>query len=394
MDHKIEEGKLIVQIQGKIDSNSAPEFEKELFDVVSKNPGLEPVLDAEKLEYISSAGLRVLMKLRKQRDKLDMINVSRDVYEILEVTGFTELLTIRKALRRMSIEGAELIGKGGNGAVYRLDKETIVKVYFGISNPVKKIEQDRQISRQVFIHGINTAIPYDMVQVGEDYGVVFEMIDALTLGQFLSQNPEKMEEYVHRMTELLKQMHSTEFNEDELPDARNLLYHRLNLCAESPYFTQEEIHIMRDLIDRIPKRNTFVHGDFHPGNIMVKDDELILIDVGDSGLGHPVNDLVGMYLLYIIAAKSGSSERYCGLNAEMLSKMWPLFIGEYFGARDGEQIGKITQAIGGLAQLKLMQGIVVNPSIPDEMRKTAIDGVKKTFFGYTDQILEGALRLF
>lgn len=394
MDHKIEEGKLIVQIQGKIDSNSAPEFEKELFDVVSKNPGIEPVLDAEKLEYISSAGLRVLMKLRKQRDKLDMINVSRDVYEILEVTGFTELLTIRKALRRMSIEGAELIGKGGNGAVYRLDKETIVKVYFGISNPVKKIEQDRQISRQVFIHGINTAIPYDMVQVGEDYGVVFEMIDALTLGQFLSQNPEKMEEYVHRMTELLKQMHSTEFNEDELPDARNLLYHRLNLCAESPYFTQEEIHIMRDLIDRIPKRNTFVHGDFHPGNIMVKDDELILIDVGDSGLGHPVNDLVGMYLLYIIAAKSGSSERYCGMNAEMLSKMWPLFLGEYFGARDGEQIGKITQAIGGLAQLKLMQGIVVNPSIPDEMRKTAIDGVKKTFFGYTDQILEGALRLF
>ena len=394
MDHKIEEGKLIVQIQGKIDSNSAPEFEKELFDVVSKNPGIEPVLDAEKLEYISSAGLRVLMKLRKQRDKLDMINVSRDVYEILEVTGFTELLTIRKALRRMSIEGAELIGKGGNGAVYRLDKETIVKVYFGISNPVEKIEQDRQISRQVFIHGINTAIPYDMVQVGEDYGVVFEMIDALTLGQFLSQNPEKMEEYVHRMTELLKQMHSTEFNEDELPDARNLLYHRLNLCAESPYFTQEEIHIMRDLIDRIPKRNTFVHGDFHPGNIMVKDDELILIDVGDSGLGHPVNDLVGMYLLYIIAAKSGSSERYCGMNAEMLSKMWPLFLGEYFGARDGEQIGKITQAIGGLAQLKLMQGIVVNPSIPDEMRKTAIDGVKKTFFGYTDQILEGALRLF
>ena len=376
MDHKIEEGKLIVQIQGKIDSNSAPEFEKELFDVVSKNPGLEPVLDAEKLEYISSAGLRVLMKLRKQRDKLDMINVSRDVYEILEVTGFTELLTIRKALRRMSIEGAELIGKGGNGAVYRLDKETIVKVYFGISNPVKKIEQDRQISRQVFIHGINTAIPYDMVQVGEDYGVVFEMIDALTLGQFLSQNPEKMEEYVHRMTELLKQMHSTEFNEDELPDARNLLYHRLNLCAESPYFTQEEIHIMRDLIDRIPKRNTFVHGDFHPGNIMVKDDELILIDVGDSGLGHPVNDLVGMYLLYIIAAKSGSSERYCGLNAEMLSKMWPLFIGEYFGARDGEQIGKITQAIGGLAQLKLMQGIVVNPSIPDEMRKTARRGAE------------------
>jgi len=394
MDHKIEDGMLIVQIQGKIDSNSAPGFEKELFDVVSKNPDLETVLDAGKLEYISSAGLRVLMKLRKQHDKLVMINVSRDVYEIMEVTGFTELFTIRKALRELSVEGAELIGKGGNGAVYRLDKETIVKVYFGISNPVQKIERDRLISRQVFIHGINTAIPYDMVRVGDNYGVVFEMIDALTLGQFLSRYPEKTEEYVHRMTELLKQMHSTEFDKDELPDARNLLYHRLNLCAESPYFTQEEIRIMRNVIDRIPERNTFVHGDFHPGNIMVKDDELILIDVGDSGLGHPVNDLMGMYLLYIVAARSGSSERYCGLNAEMLSGMWPQFLSEYFDTRDEEQIGKITQAIGGLAQLKLLQGIVVNSGIPDEMRKNAIDGVKKTFFGYTDQILEGALGVF
>ncbi|MCR4762688.1 MAG: hypothetical protein K5696_04090 [Lachnospiraceae bacterium] len=39
--------------------------------------------------------------------------------------------------------------------------------------------------------------------------------------------------------------------------------------------------------------------------------------------------------------------------------MWPQFLSEYFGARDEEQIGKITQAIGGLAQLKLMQGIVL-----------------------------------
>ena len=98
-----------------------------------------------------------------------------------------------------------------------------------MSNPLDKIEQDRLISRQVFIHGINTAIPYDVVQAGGDYGVVFEMIDALTLGQFLSKIPEKTEEYVHKMTELLKQMHSTEFNEGELPDARNLLYHRLNI---------------------------------------------------------------------------------------------------------------------------------------------------------------------
>ena len=44
-----------------------------------------------------------------------------------------------KPMREISVEGCELLGKGGNGAVYRLDEETIVKVYFGERNSPEKI---------------------------------------------------------------------------------------------------------------------------------------------------------------------------------------------------------------------------------------------------------------
>lgn len=59
------------------------------------------MIDADKLESISSAGLRVLMKLRKKTDRaLTMTNVSPEVYDIFEVTGFTELMDVKKRLGR------------------------------------------------------------------------------------------------------------------------------------------------------------------------------------------------------------------------------------------------------------------------------------------------------
>ncbi|MBR1740657.1 MAG: STAS domain-containing protein [Lachnospiraceae bacterium] len=93
------DGKLTVFLEGRIDTNNAAQTEKEIFDAMEGKSG-DIVIDAEKLEYISSAGLRVLMKLRKSTDKpLPVINVSRDVYDIFETTGFTEILDVKKALR-------------------------------------------------------------------------------------------------------------------------------------------------------------------------------------------------------------------------------------------------------------------------------------------------------
>ena len=63
---QLDDGKLTIGLEGRVDSNNAAQFEQELFAALDAAPDAAPVLDAEKLDYISSAGLRVLMKLRRR----------------------------------------------------------------------------------------------------------------------------------------------------------------------------------------------------------------------------------------------------------------------------------------------------------------------------------------
>ena len=87
----------LVKVQGKVDSANAAQFEEELLTAVS---GQNLTIDAEALTYISSAGLRVLLKAKKAlAGQLVMENVSDDVYDILDMTGFTQILTVKKAYR-------------------------------------------------------------------------------------------------------------------------------------------------------------------------------------------------------------------------------------------------------------------------------------------------------
>lgn len=146
------------------------------------------MIDAKNLEYISSAGLRILLRLRKEDPNLAIVDVSSEVYDILDMTGFTEMMTVKKAYRRLSADGCEMIGKGANGAVYRYDEETIIKVYFN-PDALPEIQRERELARKALVLGINTAIPYDIVRIGEGYGTVMELLAASSLSKMIKKIP-------------------------------------------------------------------------------------------------------------------------------------------------------------------------------------------------------------
>ena len=80
---------------GRLDTVTAPELETEISAALSSAESL--VLDMEKLEYISSAGLRVILKTQKvlaQKAGLKLIHVPNDVREVFDITGFSDILTI------------------------------------------------------------------------------------------------------------------------------------------------------------------------------------------------------------------------------------------------------------------------------------------------------------
>ncbi len=90
-----EGGELIFTLEGRLDTITAPELEKELKDSLDGADAL--VLDFEKLTYLSSAGLRVLLSAQKvmaKKGEMKLIHVNETIMEIFEVTGFTDILTI------------------------------------------------------------------------------------------------------------------------------------------------------------------------------------------------------------------------------------------------------------------------------------------------------------
>ena len=95
MDKRQEAEKLCVTLEGRLDTTTAPNLEKLLQESL---PGVtELVLDFEKLDYISSAGLRVLLaaqKIMAKQGGMKLLHVNESIMEILEVTGFVDILTI------------------------------------------------------------------------------------------------------------------------------------------------------------------------------------------------------------------------------------------------------------------------------------------------------------
>lgn len=90
----IVETKLTIAITGRIDTTTAPDFEAEINKITDVT---ELVLDFEGVEYISSAGLRVVLKAQKLMNtlgKMKLVNVSDDVLDVFDITGFTDILTI------------------------------------------------------------------------------------------------------------------------------------------------------------------------------------------------------------------------------------------------------------------------------------------------------------
>ena len=94
----IENGKALLVLSGRIDTVSAPLLDQEI--KASLNGATELNLDIKKINYISSAGLRVLLSAQKtmnKQGKMTILNANETVMEIFEVTGFSDILDIEGA---------------------------------------------------------------------------------------------------------------------------------------------------------------------------------------------------------------------------------------------------------------------------------------------------------
>ena len=377
----------VLYLDGKISSINAVEVEKNIIDAL-KNLDAEKnlVLDMRNVEYISSAGVRIILKLAKKFHRLKIRDASPEVYGVLDMTGLTKIISVTRALREVSLGGAEIIGKGYAGTVYRLSDDLILKLYNeGITREL--VDKEKSHAEKAFLNGIPTAVSYDVVRRGNQFGIIFEMMNAKNLAQVFAAEPQNFDSIVRREAQFLRKLHKTPFASGALPKMKDNYKWHLNRTAE--FLSPEEIQFLCSLVDEIPDRETFLHGDFHPKNIMVSNGEFILIDMTDVALGHPIFDL--MCILFSCRYSTwGNPERLpeiIGFDAATAEKYLRLLFRFYFESADENFVAKATDLAEKLSWLRRLVVLPYLKDLPRSVTENIVEGARREFLPIAKNLL-------
>ena len=343
-----------IELSGRINSENAAEVEKNILQKITELKGKSFYFDAEKLEYISSAGLRSLLRILKQHEKIRIANVSTSIYEILETTGFTSLFDVEKSYRRISVEGCPEIGRGASGKIYSIDQDNVVKVYNN-SNALEEIKREREKAKLALILGIPTAISYEIVRVGDSYGSVFELLSPVSFSHIIASEPGKIGWCVEESVRLLKQIHSTHVPEGKLPDARQ---RALSWAAKAKEVLDDsDYDRICELISSVPYEDRMLHGDYHSKNIMLHNGEVLIIDMESMRVGHPVFELAAMFDAYVGFSEADSEQvmRFQGFDRKTSIDFWERSLEAYLGTGDPAVLKSVTDKARVVGYVRMLQ---------------------------------------
>lgn len=357
-------GKVTLALKGHLDTLTAKdamtEINRQLADCGNVT---ELVCDASELTYISSSGLRILLSLMKRYKTFRMTEVQPDIYHVLAMTGFTKIMPVEKALRRLSIDGYDMIGQGGVGSVYRIDGDTIIKV-FREGTSLDEVRTEITMAKETFVLGMPTAISYDIVRVGNQYGLVYELLQADTLSACIRQDPTNIDNFAKEYASLFRQMHSIQVQHETLiPNA--LEREEQAVLHISRYFDAAEIDLLLHIVHSIPASDRLLHCDLQTKNVMMQGDEPMLIDMGEVSYGHPMIDLGHSYSAMVKLI--GDYKQIIGLPQEMANDVWHRMIRYYFEGEPQDVIDHRIEQIDAVACVRSFSWLSLSDSFPESL---------------------------
>ncbi len=320
MKYESKDSTLTLYYEGQINSANAPALETDSLAALMATKPERVVIDCATLEYISSAGLRVLLRIKQTCSSVKLINVKPDVYQVLEMTGFLNIVEAKKAFREVAVKEEQLIGTGFCSKVYRIAPDTIVKVF--LKGGIDAIERELALAKSAFVAGIPTAITFDVVRVGDHYGAMFEMLDFTSLHHLFEADLKNIPLYLDRYAALLKKINSTPCLSKEVPSAKEKILTKLGRIKD--LLSPAEFEKANAFVNTLAETNTLVHGDCHIKNILVDKDELLLIDMDTLSYGNPYFEYAGLYTTYIGFSEDdpGNFERFFNIPDEKAAEIF------------------------------------------------------------------------
>jgi uncharacterized protein (TIGR02172 family) len=347
---------LVLALTGKLDSRTSQGLRAEI------NRSLEGVqelvFDFENLDYISSAGLRVLLEAQKTmntRGSLRIKRVSKEIMDIFRMTGFAEIMEIEEKLRQISIDGCPLIAHGVTGECYKLDDETVLKLYNeNLSDDIAK--KEKAYAKAAFVAGIPTAISYEVVECGNRKGVIYEILNAETMSQAMINHQDKLEVYVKKYSDICKQIHTTIGDASVFPKAKDECKKVIN---KVDLLNDAQRAALTVKVDELPDAETCIHGDLHTSNILMQNGVPCLIDMGDFSIGYHMFEIAQIYNVFGLGHIRTVSERAVGMKPELAFRIWTLFEEDYFNVYAEEDRLKVREEASFYRALRLLMFYVV-----------------------------------
>lgn len=377
------QGMATLQLVGRLDTAAATTVQDEINQALANTPPTaQVVVDASQLDYISSSGLRIILALRKKYPSFEVIEAQPSVYEVFDITGFTKIIQVKKALRRISVEGCTEIGRGGVGVVYRLTEDSIVKV-FRDGTTIDEVSREIKMAKEAFVLGMPTAISFDVVRVDNgNLGLVYELLNAETLSNCIRKNPDRLEEYSLLMGHLYSTLHAihVDKNNSTIPNTHQVDEEALLHCAK--YYSKEDIERLLYIHRSIPQGDCLLHCDLHPKNVMMQGDEPMLIDMGEVGYGNPIIEFAHVQSVM----DTNIFEQLVGFPKEQGLILWDIALREYFKDKTDEEYELIRKKIKVASHVRKFNWLSLSDSFPQEWIDECKGLIKERVTDHWDEI--------
>jgi len=345
-----------VDLVGRIDTSNAPQVEEKINSELEGKKFDSLVLDCSKLEYISSTGLRIILRLKKKYENTSLVNVSQEIYSILETTGFTEMMDVQKASRVLSVKGCEVI-------------------------------RERELARTAFVLGIPTAIPYDVVQIeGGGYGSVFELLNASSFASLIEKKEKTIDEVVKMSIDLLKGMHATDVDKKIMPSMKETALTWVTFLKD--HIDKEHYDKLLKMVKDIPESSKMMHGDYHVKNIMYQNGEALLIDMDTLCYGNPIFEFGSMFNAYkgFESGKKGAVKEFIGLDADICAEIWDKSLRLYFGTDDQKKLTEIEAKASVIGYTRLLRRAIKRLGKDTPEGKPQAEAFERCLFSALDSI--------
>ena len=237
-------------------------------------------------------------------------------------------------IREMTLDGLERVSRGGTGECWRIDDETLLKLYYE-GMPEEWAIREKECARTAFTIGVPTAISFEVVRVGNRLGVIYETLKGKTLSQQMKEHPEEIPEIGKKYADLAKTLHTVKGDSSRFGRSTDVIRKELPKIDFAP---EKTVGRIGGFLDELDTYTQYVHGDFHPNNVMVCGDELMLIDLGGFSVGCPLFDIATTRFCMLDSpeAVSGGISSFTGLSHEQHVLFWNAFTAAYFEGETGE----------------------------------------------------------